>query len=627
MPTGVAATADQLALYQQQHGINTVRGAVTRWVSDPKADLTSYIGDISKALGVGPDDKIDLTNPDVQAKFIQAQFPHESAGGGYVLNPADVAKGVQMAAANRGRVVQAPGGTAIATATPATAQPGQPVPTQVASNTPMVSTAPPATTAATAQPGQPQPAAAPAAAAQPGATPLPGTGVNSQQFQTALWKTQQAALLETQFPNSPAAKAKAAELRAEAALYMQADSVITLPNGIQVKALSGQQVDAAKPLPHYVYDASQHAYIDTTGTNKPEFEPAQRDSAVAQRDVMELGPKVANGTATPQEVARYNVAATTYMQPELRENPVTKETVRVPTRELPPNFPQPSGAGVGGAPGGTGAAGGSNVVIPGLSPQQQQIERNKGKYDIAVDDLKHDRGEINAISDAGRAAQQDNLRVKEMQDILQHADTGPGTENAAKFRAWIARWMPGELSRWDGSGANLSNPAAIEMFQKLGFVGAVTQERGSTPRGGYQATKMFQQFNPGAQLLTSSNQGLLAQRMIANQAEADYAQGAQDHYNTQRERLKSPEQDYEPLTSFDAKWQAQRNPQVYAAAIGALGGQDPEMWARGLSKDEIQRVKDVVSRADPNAVIHMPGQGKVVLQPNAKPLPPGFKVQ
>jgi len=183
------------------------------------------------------------------------------------------------------------------------------------------------------------------------------------------------------------------------------------------------------------------------------------------------------------------------------------------------------------------------------------------------------------------------------------------------------------LSKWDGNAANLSGPAAVEMFQKLGFVGAVTQERGSTPRGGYQATKLFQQFNPGAQLLTSTNQGLLAQRLIANQAETDYAQAAQDHYNTQHQRLKSPERDYAPLSEFDAKWQAQRNPQVYAAAIGALGGQDPEMWSRGLSKDEIQRVKDVVTRADPNAVIHMPGEGKVVLQPNAKPLPPGFKVQ
>jgi len=214
-----------------------------------------------------------------------------------------------------------------------------------------------------------------------------------------------------------------------------------------------------------------------------------------------------------------------------------------------------------------------------------------------------------------------------MRDILEHTNTGPGTETAARLRAWIARWTPGELSKWDGSGANLSNPAAIEMFQKLGFVGAVTQERGSTPRGGYQATKLFQQFNPGAQLLTSTNQGLLAQRLIANQAETDYAQAAQDHYNTQHQRLKSPERDYDPLSSFDAKWQAQRNPQVYAAAIGALGGQDPEMWSRGLSKDEIQRVKDVVTRADPNAVIHMPGEGKVVVQPNAKPVPPGFKVQ
>ncbi len=38
----------------------------------------------------------------MQAKFILAQQPHESGGGGAVLNPADVAKGVAMAAA-RGR--------------------------------------------------------------------------------------------------------------------------------------------------------------------------------------------------------------------------------------------------------------------------------------------------------------------------------------------------------------------------------------------------------------------------------------------------------------------------------------------------------------------------------------------
>lgn len=103
MPTGVAATANQLALYQTQHGINTVRDAVTRWVSDPKADLTSYIDHVSAAIGVAPDAKIDLTDPKVQAAFILAQQPHESGGGGAVLDPADVLKGVQMAAAARGQ--------------------------------------------------------------------------------------------------------------------------------------------------------------------------------------------------------------------------------------------------------------------------------------------------------------------------------------------------------------------------------------------------------------------------------------------------------------------------------------------------------------------------------------------
>lgn len=106
MPTGVAATAAQLALYQTQHGIDTVQDAVTRWVSDPKADLKSYINHVAAAIGVAPDAKIDLTNPKIQAAFILAQQPHESGGGGAVLNPADVAKGVAMAAAARGQTAQ-----------------------------------------------------------------------------------------------------------------------------------------------------------------------------------------------------------------------------------------------------------------------------------------------------------------------------------------------------------------------------------------------------------------------------------------------------------------------------------------------------------------------------------------
>jgi hypothetical protein len=440
--------------------------------------------------------------------------------------------------------------------------------------------------------------------------------VNSQQFQTALWKTQQAALLETQFPNSPAAKAKAAELRAEAALYMQADSVITLPNGIQVKALSGQQVDAAKPLPHYVYDAAQHAYIDTTGTNKPEFEPAQRDTAVAQRDVMELGPKVANGTATPQEVARYNVAATTYMEPVLRENPVTKETVRVATRELPPNFPQPSGAGVGGAPGGAGTAGGTQVVIPGLSPAQQQVERDPAAYKVSESQYDRDSKEIAAIGDAGRQSQADQVRVKEMQDVLQKFNSGRGTEAATAAAAWFNSWAPAGLTGWKKESENLSGSQAAEAFSKLALVGAGTQERGVLgARGGYQAIKLFKEANPNINLQDATNKSILDMQLISNQANADYSQAALSHFADNEKKFSATHQ-YDSLAQFDRNWNGQRNPQVYAAAMGAIAGQPPSQWTKGLSDDEYARALQIVQRAKPSAVVQTKS-GPYSMQPNA----------
>ena len=100
VPTGVAASAANLASYAAS-GINTIRGAVTRWVGDPKADLTSYINDVSKAVGVSPDQPVDLTNPAVQRAFIIAQQPHETGGKAQWLKPADVDAGIQLAQQRR----------------------------------------------------------------------------------------------------------------------------------------------------------------------------------------------------------------------------------------------------------------------------------------------------------------------------------------------------------------------------------------------------------------------------------------------------------------------------------------------------------------------------------------------
>jgi hypothetical protein len=97
MASGVAANAHQLELNQDKHGVNTVREQVTRWVGDPTADLTTYIADTAKALGVGPDDKLDWHDPRVQAAFIKSQYLHESAGGKTSLSDSDVNAGVLQA--------------------------------------------------------------------------------------------------------------------------------------------------------------------------------------------------------------------------------------------------------------------------------------------------------------------------------------------------------------------------------------------------------------------------------------------------------------------------------------------------------------------------------------------------
>jgi hypothetical protein len=121
--TGVAASATQLAINQDTHGVNSVADQVKQWVHEPGADLKTYIADTAAALGVDPNTKVDWHDPNVQAKFLTAMQPHETGGKGAYLDPADVQRGVQMAAARSGRAQ----GTQYA-------GPGVPQPTQAEQN-------------------------------------------------------------------------------------------------------------------------------------------------------------------------------------------------------------------------------------------------------------------------------------------------------------------------------------------------------------------------------------------------------------------------------------------------------------------------------------------------------------
>ena len=267
----------------------------------------------SPGFGLPPVDPATLTGPDnvrnnimFGARYLKARMgggdPNNSAvqaaglhaynGGGdpnYVANVFRYRPGTAPGDPQNAVTTYMPPGAGTATAS--TAAPGAPqagggpaAPYQVASNAPVPPpgsvAAPGGAPAAPPVPGAvagaapPAAAVAPAPAAQPPAST--GTGVQSPQFQAALEMNRRATALETQFPFSPQAKAQAASLRAQAALYMQADSVIQNPDGTQTKQLTGERLNAAAPLAHYVWNEQQGAYVDTTGVHPPVTPPSPR---------------------------------------------------------------------------------------------------------------------------------------------------------------------------------------------------------------------------------------------------------------------------------------------------------------------------------------------------------------
>jgi hypothetical protein len=632
MADGVAATAAKLQSYQTDRGLNTVRQMYTEWhkgsaVND--ADMQRIAG----AMGVGVDQPFQL-DPTKTAAWITAAQPGETGTAGKRLSQADIAAGVRQASA-------AP---PVAPGTPASQ-----APYQTASNAPVPPPTPAAPGQAAPAPGQPA-AAGGAASAQPPAPTVPPGGPAPPQLaqlnENGLTPIQQrqidamAANPQTKLHDRMAAQQGFVNQNIQLQQKQFSDWIQTQ----QLQTSQGQLTVAQQNSAlEYWKAAHPDAKVTLTGgeivTQNPrtgqEIAPRiqvtpQRADTAAMAIVSRLGPKVANGTATPEEQSQYAVAVDSYRQPTLRENPVTKETLRVNTRELPAGFPEPPSLGSG-APGTAGGGGGSQVVIPGYSPQQQEIERDPAKAKVADEQYGRDSKKIGDLTEGVTAAQNDNLRTKEMLDLLEKGDfsTGPGSETRTRAAAWFQRWAPAALSGWEKESATLTGAAAAQAFQKLAFQGVTTQEKESSPRGGILATQLFQRNNPGLDLLNPTNKSLLDMKLIQNQANIDYGRDALTHFTTQETRYGDTHK-YSSQEQFNTKWINQRNPQVYAAAMGAVSGQPVEQWAKGLSDDgtqnsEYARVLQIVSRAKPGAVVNAKS-GRIVVQPPAQPLPPGFTV-
>ncbi|AZY52832.1 hypothetical protein [Bordetella avium] len=105
---GIKAMGDNLLAYQDKYGLNTVSGIVSRWAPATENDTNSYIATVAKALGVKPDDKLNLRDPAVMSKLVGAMIRHENGNQPY--SDAQIATGIN-AALGKAALPAAPGQT------------------------------------------------------------------------------------------------------------------------------------------------------------------------------------------------------------------------------------------------------------------------------------------------------------------------------------------------------------------------------------------------------------------------------------------------------------------------------------------------------------------------------------
>lgn len=92
---GIRALALNAVNSQRVHGNDTVLDLINRWAPPSENNTVAYANQVAKALGVGIDDPVDLSNPDTLAKFTAAVIRHENGQQPYSAE--QIAAGVDAA--------------------------------------------------------------------------------------------------------------------------------------------------------------------------------------------------------------------------------------------------------------------------------------------------------------------------------------------------------------------------------------------------------------------------------------------------------------------------------------------------------------------------------------------------
>jgi len=279
-----------------------------------EAENAGYGPKLAAQLGIGPDDKLDMTDPMVRARLVSAISNNEGRGPGVRSTRNNNPGNLEASAWTQkqpgyigtdGRFAQfetPEHGEAAAHAllqnygaqglnTPNTiAAKWAPVPVPAAGGV--------ASVAAPTAPGQgaaptglnsPMVPGAVASAGQPAAN-VPAsvqTGLNSPMVQNAIGMIHRAQQMMIANPYDPQIQQMGHAKIAEAQMLMGLDTFAPGPNGTQVNTRTGQMVSAAAPNPNYVQ--TPFGAVDTTGTHPPTYQPTPRVYQTPSGDVGAVG--------------------------------------------------------------------------------------------------------------------------------------------------------------------------------------------------------------------------------------------------------------------------------------------------------------------------------------------------
>jgi hypothetical protein len=99
---GIRAMSRLLDTYNSKHGLNTISGVIGRWAPPSENDTRNYAAMVAKALGVSPDQPVDMTDQQFKAALIRAMSRVEAGRDHYTPEMISAALAGQTASAPKG---------------------------------------------------------------------------------------------------------------------------------------------------------------------------------------------------------------------------------------------------------------------------------------------------------------------------------------------------------------------------------------------------------------------------------------------------------------------------------------------------------------------------------------------